>query len=334
MVTMQNIAGCQKGAIWLMGDKASYTLDENLVSKFREQQLREEFNRIVDGNYELVNYLPGSSVRFWVNTEATDYALHWHPALEIIMPLENGYTVIVGQIEYHLTPGDIFIIPAGELHHLIAPPTGTRLIYLLDFSILSKIRGFSTLTPFLSQPVLMNRDTYGPVYDTEANLMLQMCKDYFTDDSLRELMVYSSLMNFFVAFGRYRISLEDSTSCSHAGNRQKELMDKLNTVFDYLDEHYMEDITLEKVADVAGFSKFHFSRLFKQCSGYNFYDYLCYRRIKSAETLLLKPGLSVTEIALQSGFSSLSTFNRTFKRFKNCTPSEYRSLYNKSLHSL
>ena len=318
-----------------MGTASAYTLDNNLVNQYRELQLKEEFQRIVDGNYELVSYLPGSSVRFWVNTEPTEYATHWHPALEIIMPLENTYTVTAGQEEYHLNPGDIFIIPAGELHQLTAPPTGTRLIYLFDFSILSKIRGFSYLNPYLSQPVLINRETYAPIYDTMASLMIQMCKDYFSDDSLRELVVYSYLMNFFVCFGRYRMSMEDVTPYTHANaDRHKDLMDKLNTVFDFLDEHYMEDITLEKVSDVAGFSKFHFSRLFKQCSGYNFYDYLCYRRIKSAESLLLKPGLSVTEIALQSGFSSLSTFNRTFKRFKNCTPSEYRNLYNKSLHSL
>ena len=95
----------------------------------------------------------------------------------------------------------------------------------------------------------------------------------------------------------------------------------------------MDPITLEMVSDIAGFSKYHFSRLFKQCSGYNFYDYLCYLRIKSAENLLIHPGVSITEIALQSGFTSLSTFNRIFKKIKNCTPSEYRNLYNISLHS-
>lgn len=46
----------------------------------------------------------------------------------------------------------------------------------------------------------------------------------------------------------------------------------------------------------------------------------------------MKPGTSITEVALQSGFSSLSTFNRTFKRLKGCTPSEYRSLYHSQMH--
>ncbi|ABX43014.1 helix-turn-helix domain-containing protein [Lachnoclostridium phytofermentans] len=74
--------------------------------------------------------------------------------------------------------------------------------------------------------------------------------------------------------------------------------------------------------------------MFKQCSGQNFYDFLSFKRIKSAEMLLLNPDLTITEIALQSGFSSLSTFNRTFKRTKNCTPTEYRDLCSKSSHPM
>jgi len=308
------------------------TLEYEILNKILEQQRREHFQRIVDTSYEMVDYPPGSSIRFWLNNEDTHYELHWHPALEIIMPLENSYNVVVRQEEYHLQPGDILIIPAGELHALIAPETGTRLIYLFDFSILSKIRGFSYLTPYLSQPVLMNKDNYGEIYDDESRLMIQMCNAYFGDDSLRELTVYSYLLEFFVTYGRYRMTREEATPYSASDMyKQKDLMKRLNKVFDHLDEHYMDDITLEKAAGIAGFSKFHFSRLFKQCSGYNFYDYLCYRRIKSAENLLLKPEMSITEIALQSGFTSLSTFNRTFKRFKNCTPSEYRKLYDSTM---
>lgn len=315
-----------------MDDTAFYTSNKDFLQQCIEKQQAEDYHRNLDGSYEPVSYLPGSSIRFWVNNEPSEYETHWHPAIELIFPIKNTYTVIVGQETHHLQPGDIFIIPAGELHHLIAPPSGLRLIYLFDFSVLSKIRGYSHLSSYLSQPVLINSSTCGPIYEETAQNILKLCADYFNDETLRDLTIYARLLSLFVTYGQYRMSLED-TSCYSPANasKQKDLMDKLNIVFDYLDEHFAEDITLEKVADVAGFSKFHFSRLFKQCSGYNFYDYLCFRRIKSAETLLLKPGISITEVALQSGFSSLSTFNRTFKKLKNCTPSEYRSLFSSQL---
>ncbi len=316
-----------------MDTTSLYSLDKEILDAYKKQQLENNFVRNVDGNSESVTYLPGSSVRFWLNDEPAEYAVHWHPAIEMVIPLENDYTVIVGQETYHLTPGDIFIIPGGELHHLIAPPSGRRLIYLFEFSLLSRIRGYSFLTSYLTQPILINKETCRLIYKEEASIISQLCRDYLLNDSLREMMIYSRLLTFFVNYARYRMTLEeDSDSTLSHETRQKDLMDKFSKVFEYLDEHFAEDLTLETVADVAGFSKFHFSRLFKQCSGYNFYDYLCFKRIKSAETLLSKPGISITEVALQSGFSSLSTFNRTFKKVKGCTPTEYRSLYNSQFH--
>lgn len=306
-------------------------LSEDNRKKYREQQAMERFHRVVNGNCELVKYHPGSSIRIWYNVEVTEFSMHWHPALEIIVPLENIYTVKVAQTEYILNPGDVFIIPAGELHHLIAPTSGSRLIYLFDFSIISKLNGFSYLMPYLSQPILMTPTSFAPIYQEVASLLETMCMEYFSDNNLRELSIYSNLLQFFVTLGRYRQATEVNLS-TEENTKQKELFDKLNIVYDYLEEHYMEEITLESIADIAGFSKFHFSRLFKQCSGQNFYDYLCFKRIKTAEMLLLKPALPITEIALQSGFSSLSTFNRTFKRLKNCTPTEYRNLCSKGFY--
>jgi AraC-like DNA-binding protein len=50
-------------------------------------------------------------------------------------------------------------------------------------------------------------------------------------------------------------------------------------------------------------------------------------RIKAAELLLVNQDISVTDAAMQSGFSSLTTFNRVFRDQKGCTPSEFRRLY-------
>ncbi len=292
-----------------------FEIEETIIESFKQLQGTE-------------NYISSSTLRFWLNDEPTAYATHWHPDIEIIIPLENIYTVIIDQSEYVLSPGDIFIIPSGEPHKLIAPESGLRLIYLFDFSILSKIRGFSYITTYLSQPVLINENTCSSIYEKEASLIADLFRDYCSEDSLREFPIYSKLIMFFFIYGTYRLAQENSSDEISSGtDRQKYLLDKFNTVFNYLDEHYAEDLTLEQVADIAGFSKFHFSRLFKQYSGQNFYEYLCFRRIKAAETLLLRPDLTITEVALHSGFSSLSTFNRMFKKLKKCTPSKYRRLY-------
>ena len=99
-------------------------------------------------------------------------------------------------------------------------------------------------------------------------------------------------------------------------------------VCSYINDHCTEELTLDTVAARAGFSKYHFTRLFKQFTNVSFYKYLNQKRIENAERLLTNPQMSVTEVSLASGFSSLSSFIRMFKLVKGCTPSEYRALYN------
>jgi AraC-like DNA-binding protein len=98
-------------------------------------------------------------------------------------------------------------------------------------------------------------------------------------------------------------------------------------ICDYISDHCTEPLTLDMAADLSGFSKYHFTRLFKQFTNVSFYKYLNLKRIAKAEQLLINPDLSITDVALSSGFSSLSAFIRMFKIIKGCTPSEFRSIY-------
>ena len=111
-------------------------------------------------------------------------------------------------------------------------------------------------------------------------------------------------------------------------NKQQEYTEKFLSICNYLNEHCTEDLTLEEVADMAGFSKYHFSRLFKEFAGMPFYKYLNTRRIAYSEKLLLDPEINVTEVAIRSGFNSISAFMRMFKIVRNCTPTQFRNLNN------
>lgn len=282
------------------------------------------FHRDMEGDYERVLYGEDSSIRIWTNREPAPFPFHWHPAVEIILPVEDTYQVVSKNRVYDLEVGDILLIPPGELHELHAPSSGTRLIFLLDISVISKLRGFASILPALSAPLLITPEN-NALYEVEKKLLLKIYEEYLSNNSFRELVIYGDLLNFFVQIGRSHI--ETGISSSVKFSKQREYVEKFNIVFDYIDTHYMEDLTLDTVADASGFSKYHFSRLFKQYTDSTFYDYLCRKRIRVAEDLLANPDLSVTEIALQSGFSSISTFNRIFKSIKNCTPTEYRDLY-------
>lgn len=282
--------------------------------------------RNLENTKELVEFQNDSTMRIWYNEQDECFANHWHSALEIIMPVENYYDVVVNEEAFHITPGEILVIPPGEIHELIAPSEGKRFIFLFDITNITKLKGYSGIQSLLVQPLHITAETYPKIYDEIYQILIQMRNEYFNKNEYAELIIYSLLLNFLVKFGYNHINTNDLFPNVRL-HKQKQYIQKFNNLMDYIDTHYTEDLNLDEIAATIGFSKYHFSRLFRQYTNFTFCDYLCYRRIKVAEELLASPDLSITEVALQSGFPSISTFNRLFKQQKNCTPSEYRSKF-------
>ncbi|MBE5962285.1 MAG: helix-turn-helix domain-containing protein [Lachnospiraceae bacterium] len=280
----------------------------------------------LNGVFEKVGYSNNTSLLLHINNQCENYPIHWHTATEIIMPLESTYSVTMNRINYALKEGDILIIPPGELHELYAPENGIRIIFLFDTSLIRDLGSSQGLFTVLNQPRLITKETFPEIWEQERNLLLQIKQEYINASPLWEASIYSMIIKMFVLIGRNHID-SGTLFPDVRAVKQKEYIDKFNKIIDYIDHNYTEDLTLDRIADIAGFSKFHFSRLFKQFADTSFYDYLNLRRIKCAETLLLNPDLAITEVALQSGFSSISTFNRVFKTLKKCTPSEFKDLY-------
>lgn len=274
---------------------------------------------------ENVAFRENSTVLIWRNSHNLSYAPHWHMAMEVIIPLENCYDVCAGSNSYHLLPYDVLIIPPGEIHSLTAPDTGVRFIYLIDISFLKKIKGFASIQALMSQPVYITQADQPHTHKIILNKFWEIEEEYFTDRQYCEITIYSILLDIFASLGYGRTHNADLFS-NVSIYKKKEYIQKLNVVLDYIDANFTDNISLEEMADMAGYSKYHFSRLFSEYTKQTFCDYLNLRRIKAAESLLINDSLSVTEIAMQSGFSSIATFNRLFKTFKGCSPSEYRRL--------
>ncbi len=287
---------------------------------------------IQPGSQELVSYRLSSAVRIWRNEQDADFDAHWHTALEIIVPVENWYDAVIDETTYHLMPGDILIIPSGELHSLKAPRTGMRYVFLLDISSVARLHGFASLQSMMDGPLYITRTTYPHIYDDIYRILLQIRNEYYGRNEFAELTIFSLLLNLFVKLGNDRVNCS-SLFPSTRSYKQREYVSKFNDIMEYIDAHYMDNFTLEQAACATGFSKYHFSRLFKQYTGYSFCSYICRRRIKVAEDLLEQPDLSITEIAMQSGFPSISTFNRVFRQQKNCSPSEYRAKNSRAIVS-
>lgn len=100
---------------------------------------------------------------------------------------------------------------------------------------------------------------------------------------------------------------------------------KINKSIDYIDQHLEKAFTLEELASVANFSKFHFTRIFQSIVGESPFQFIMRVRLeKAAMYIITQKQESITEIAYKFGFSDIAIFSRNFKQLFGVAPSQYR----------
>jgi two-component system response regulator YesN len=107
-------------------------------------------------------------------------------------------------------------------------------------------------------------------------------------------------------------------------NRQEQLVEMIT---EYVDQHYVEDLYLERIAEHMGVSAKYISKIFKDKTGSNLTDYIGLKRIKQARELLIHTDIQINEIGTQVGIHSRTTFLRTFKKWEGVAPADYRQMY-------
>ncbi len=279
---------------------------------------------VLNGIRETVVYKKIESFMLFDNTDYEAYPDHWHTQIEIVMPLEDSYQVSCPDSGYTLKEGDLLFINSGVIHSMPAM-RGERLIFQADFSLLHNVADVESILTNLPSALLITPDSAPSIHERLKALMLDIYTEYFSDSILISASIYSKLIEMLVMIGREWAV--NGRAFDVTRTKQKEYTEKFMAVCSYIHEHCTEDLCLDNVADLAGFSKYHFTRLFKRFTGISFYKYLNKKRIEHAEMLLVDPEISITEVALQSGFSSLSAFIRMFKLIKNCTPTEFRNMH-------
>jgi AraC family transcriptional regulator len=99
---------------------------------------------------------------------------------------------------------------------------------------------------------------------------------------------------------------------------------KLRQAIEYINQNLEKDLTLAEIATAAGVSMYHFSRLFKQSTGYSPHQYVMNCRIETAKRLLAKTEEAIDQICRQVGFQSQSHFTNVFRKLIGTTPKAYR----------
>jgi len=118
---------------------------------------------------------------------------------------------------------------------------------------------------------------------------------------------------------------------------KSEYISRVNKVFNFIELNLDKSMTLEELAVVGNFSKFHFNRIFHSIVGETPFQFILRLRLEKAASLIIaNKNESITEIAFKCGFSDISIFSRNFKNYFNIPASQYRKekLHNSNIGQL
>lgn len=276
---------------------------------------------ILEGLHEKEIFNNKLPLRIATNSEENfDYPDHWHNAVEIVYVVENNASVNVNNIEYTLNEKDILIVGAGDIHSFhIHNSKGFRVFIQFDFSSLYTINGVSISKIYQFETKMISSKEHKSVHTKLERQINEIINEYNNQNFAYDLFFNARLLDITVLLAR---NFGENPSINAGVNKAYELT-KIEKVFQYIADNYKNEITLSDVSNYVGFSDAHFSRAFKKATEKNFHSYLSEFRIKQAEKLLFDQNLSITQLASSTGFNSIVTFNRCFKKVKGCSPTEY-----------
>ena len=205
------------------------------------------------------------------NTVTEGYPEHWHTAIEIIMPTRGEYEVVVGKDSYNLKEGDIIMINSGVVHGMRFVSQGERIVMLVEPGCVENQEEMETI--FLRLPAIYfkKEDEEDPFNLFLRSQILELVREYDNEGAVMTHRICTGLKELFSEFGRKGFS-DANAQNTFGAMKQQEYIEAVLSACRYINVHYMENLSLEEVAAVSGFSKFHFTRIFKQYMNMTFYE--------------------------------------------------------------
>ena len=243
--------------------------------------------------------------------------LHWHKDVEIVLCVEGEGYVHTGTKVIHLKKGDIATINSKVIHAYTSKKD-------LVLDILMVYDSFFSENELDIKSFLFKEK----ITDPHAERLMKELSTLFEqkDKHLYSLKFQTAFSNFLTYMCENHPYTKDIATPYNSKNYAKML-----DIVEYIETNYSQKLTLESLAHQAGYSKYHFARLFKEITGISAMEFVNNVRCDIAKSKLAYEEDSISRICHDVGFSDNTYFSYIFK--KNCgqTPSSYRTAFRKIL---
>lgn len=229
------------------------------------------------------------------------FVAHMHRHPELIYVEEGEITIQTDNRTESIRTGEFALILPNRIHAYSTPVCSS--VYVCIFS-----EGF---VPHFAREIR----------GKQAESARFLCRSTIADFVRQELLVTDRIPELYLMKSTLYALLGEylkQTAFSPVSGKDMQLLDQ---IVRYIDENYMENISLKSMAQALGYEQHYLSRYFHSYIPMHFSQFVNWYRVDAATQLLRNTDLSITEVAERSGFQSIRTFNRVYLELTGTTPS-------------
>lgn len=246
---------------------------------------------------------------------------HWHRSIEIFMVFEGHLKFYLNDLEQELNPGEFVLVNSNEIHAIDSPEPNKTVVIQIPLK---------TFSDYFTGEQYIRFTHEAKKQDVQVvDLIREMFAAYGKKETGYDMRVKSGYyMLLYMLVSVYReLDVKDELL------KQNRKLNKLTPITNYMKEHYREELSLEALAEVFGYTPAYISRMFQKYAGINYKDYLQGVRVEYAFAELNRAEHTVSEVAFHHGFPSSRAFSKAFQKKYGMLPSAYLQRKTESSHS-
>ena len=263
------------------------------------------------------------------------FSSHWHKEVEILYCIQGSISLTVGGKHFDLLENQMIMVNSTEEHSVEPNDTsGSRILLIEGGDALLGDRFEFFMDNYLPARVIdLGNENEGIPHEgtKKFNFIIQQIL------AEKDNPIYKhSPENYWYLLG-YTYELFASL-CRFAPFKKRDsdkvmkrvkYFDIIQPIINYIENHYDEQITIQKAANIVCYERTSFCRIFHSVTGMTFLQYLNMHRIDIAKRKIVEDTQPISEIGKQCGIPNAKSFTRIFKQYTNMLPSEYKKAFAK-----
>ena len=237
---------------------------------------------------------------------------HWHRSVEIFAVFEGALTFYINREKYPLHAGEFILVNPNEIHSIDSPVPNLTVVVQIP---LKTFENYYTGEQFIS----FTHDA-----QTQDKKVMSLISDIYHIYTGKKCGYDFKVLGLFYELLYQMVTKYRETEVSSDMLRKNQRLNRLSVITSYVKEHYMDELSLERLGEIFGYSPAYLSRMFQKYAGINYKSYLQSIRAEYALKGLLNTEYTISEIALNNGFPNSKAMGKAFRKKYGMLPSEFR----------